>query len=89
MEIIDNFFRKQNLTLPDGERWRTLSTNVFEVVDGKRILFRDSYSLFHQLRTEDKKIELKQDIIAAAMTHEEIHEDVERFFGKLKGIIKP
>jgi AAA domain, putative AbiEii toxin, Type IV TA system/AAA ATPase domain len=80
---IDQFFTSENLTLPVGKTWRNVSANVFQAVDGKRMLFSDDVALFHKLRNGDPKIELLRDRVAAAMTADEIHEDVHQFFAKL------
>ena len=80
---IAEFFDGQNLTLPPGKTWRNVAANIFEVVDGKRILFENDDSLFHTLRRGDPSLQLIRENVAAAMNAEEIHEDVNRFFAKL------
>ena len=80
---IADFFSGQNLTLPSGKTWRNVAANVFEVVDGKRILFENDDSLFHTLRQGNPSVRLIRENVAAAMNSEEIHEDVHRFFAKL------
>ena len=80
---IDHFFADQNLTLPAGRTWRNVSANIFQAVDGKRILFRDDDSLFHTLRGGESKVEVLRESVAAGMFAEEIHEDVHQFFSKL------
>ena len=82
-QTIDEFFSDQNLTLPRGKSWRNVSANVFSVVDGKRILFENNDSLFHQLRNGEPSIELIRENIAMSMTADEILEDVHQFIGKL------
>ena len=82
-QTIDEFFSDQNLTLPRGKSWRNVSANVFSVVDGKRILFENNDSLFHQLRNGEPSIELIREKIAMSMTADEIHEDVHQFIDKL------
>ena len=84
---IDAFFSDQNLTLAAGKTWRTVTANIFAVVDGKRILFENDDSLFHGLRKGAPPVEVLRERVAAAMTAEEIHEDVHRFFGKLVGMV--
>ena len=44
--IVNRFFVDQNLTLPGGRTWRKVSANVFQVVDGKRILFESQDRFF-------------------------------------------
>ena len=87
--IIDEFFTGQNLTLPPGRNWRSITANVFSVVDGKRILFENDDSLFHQLRNAKQAAQLLREQVAAIMTADEIHEDVHRFFSKLVALTKP
>ena len=83
LQAIDNFFSDQNLTLPRGGLWRNVSANVFSVVDGKRILFENDDSLFHQLRNGSPSLNLIREQVAASMVADEIHEDVHVFFKKL------
>jgi hypothetical protein len=52
------------LTLPPGRTWRSVSANVFSVVNGKRILFEDDDSLFHQLRNGSSSVQLIREQIA-------------------------
>jgi len=86
LSIVGRFFNDENLTLPVGKAWRTLSANVFSVVDGKRILFENENSLFQQLKRHDPALLLIREEIAMAMTADEIHEDVHAFIGKLKSM---
>ncbi len=83
LQVIDQFFVDENLTLSAGKTWRSVSANIFSAVNGKRILFENDNSLFHTLRNGNPSIELRRERIAATMTAEEIHEDVHQFFGKL------
>ena len=83
---INAFFAGENLTLPPGQTWRTVSANIFKVVDGKRILYENSDSLFQKLRQEKPPIEIFREIVAALMQPDEIHEDVHELFGKLKAL---
>lgn len=46
MNAIDDFFDEQNLVLPKGKTWRDVSANIFTEVNGKKILFEQSDSLF-------------------------------------------
>ena len=87
LQIIDKFFADENLTLPGGKTWRNVSANIFELVNGKRILFENDTSLFHTLRNGAPSIELIRERVAAAMTTEEIHEDVHGFFEKLIAMV--
>ena len=83
LQSINAFFEGQNLTLPPGKIWRNVDANIFQIVDGKRILFENDNSLFHILRQGDPSIELIRENVAAAMSSEEIHTDVHEFFIKL------
>ncbi len=87
LQSITVFFEGQNLTLPPGKTWRNVDANIFEIVDGKRILFENNNSLFHTLRQGDPSIELIRENVAAAMNSNEIHEDVHEFFIKLTNLI--
>lgn len=87
LKAIDLFFADQNLTLPAGKTWRSVSANIFQQVDGKRILFKNDDSLFHTLRNGDPKVEVLRERVAAVMTADEIHEDVHQFFIKLMAMV--
>jgi len=88
LQAIADFFSGQNLTLPPGQTWRNVAANIFELVDGKRILFENDDSLFHTLRLGNPAVMLIRENVAAAMNAEEIHENVHRFFVKLIGMIQ-
>ncbi len=83
LKVIDEFFTGQNLTLPPGKTWRNVTANVFSMVDGKRILFEDDNSLFHQLRNSSPPVKLAREQVALSMVAGEIHEDVHHFISKL------
>lgn len=83
LQAIDQFFADENLTLPASKTWRNVSANIFQEVDGKRILFKNDASLFHTLRRGDPTVEVRRERVAAVMTADEIHEDVHQFFGQL------
>ena len=87
LRTITDYFAGQNLTLPPGRTWRDVSANIFEVVDGKRILFENDNSLFHTLRKGSPAVALIRENVAAAMTADDIHNDVHQFFAKLKSIV--
>ena len=86
--VINTFFADQNLTLASGKTWRNVSADIFSVVNGKRILFENDNSLFHTLRNGNPTVKLIRESIAAAMTADEIHEDVHGFFAKLREMVK-
>jgi predicted ATPase len=82
-ETVHAFFKAENLTLPQGQSWRTVSANIFSVVHGKRLLFENENSLFHRLRQLDPRVQLIRETVAVGMTADEIHNDVHGFFAKL------
>lgn len=88
-ELIREFFASENLTLPPGQSWRDVKANIFQVVNGKKLLFENSDSLFQRLKSYKplmqsvSVLELTREIVAANMTADEIHEDVRQFFDKL------
>lgn len=88
MRIIDAFFVGQNLTLPPGRTWRDVGANVFSVVDGKRILFKDDNSLFQQLRNGSPSVAPTREQVAMSMNADDIHEDVHQFIGRLQVLTK-
>jgi len=87
LQVIETFFSEQNLTLAAGKTWRKVTANIFSVLDGKRILFENNDSLFHALRKGTPPVEVLRERVAAAMTADEIHEDVHRFFAKLRAMM--
>jgi len=86
LKLIDGFFIDQNLTLPPGRTWRSVTANVFSVVDGKKILFENADGLFHRLRQGDPPLQLLREEVALTMTAGEIHDDVYEFIAKLRGM---
>lgn len=85
--VIDDFFRDQNLTLPPGRSWQTVTADIFSAVDGKKILFESESSLYRELIATDPSLSLSRESVARAMTAEEVHEDVHHFFGKVKSMV--
>jgi hypothetical protein len=83
LQIIDDFFSGENLTLPSGKTWRNVTAHVFSAVDGKLLLFEMDDALFHQLRNLSPSVQLNRQQVAMAMIPEEIHEDVYQFMKKL------
>jgi hypothetical protein len=88
LKTVDKFFADQNLALPPGKTWKNLTANVFAVVDGKRILFEDDDSLFHQLRKGSPSLNLIREQVAMSMAADELHEDVHHFISKLISLIR-
>jgi hypothetical protein len=86
-EVVQRFFVNQNLTLPPERTWRDVSANVFQVVDGKRILFENQDALFQQLKQIDATLLLSREKVAGAMKTEELHTDVLALFEKLKNAV--
>lgn len=86
LSIVDGFFGDENLTLPAGKTWQTVSANVFSVVDGKRLLFENKNSLFQRLKQHEPPLQLIREEIALAMSADEIHGDVHAFIDKLKSM---
>jgi hypothetical protein len=83
LQTIDDFFGGENLTLPAGKSWRNVSANIFQMVDGKRILFENDDSLFQRLRTGSPSLTPTREQVAMNMIPDEIHDDVHRFIGKV------
>jgi len=81
--VIDQFFADENLTLPQGKSWRDSTANIFRVVDGKRLLFENDNSLFHQLRKRNPSLQLLREQVALSMALDEIHDDVHHVMAKL------
>lgn len=83
LQIVDESFEEQNLLLPKRNTWKTISANIFKVVDGKKILFQNQDSLFQKIRGKSGFL-LTRETIALSMLPEEIHEDIEKLFEKLE-----
>lgn len=92
-EMIENFFAGENLTLPPGQSWRDVKANIFQLVNGKKLLFENPDSLFQRLKSYELPIqstsalELTREIVAASMVADEIHKDVHQFFNKLSQLL--
>lgn len=88
-DIIDDFFAEQNLTLPPKSSWRNVKANVFEVVDGKKILFENEDSLFNRILVQSKGyLKISRPIVAISMVENEIHQDIVDLFASLEDNIK-
>lgn len=85
-DLVADFFTSENLTIPPKKKWVDLDANVFKVVDGKKILFDSTESLFNQLRKTNMEPSLTREAVAGAMIKEEIHQDVKDLFKKLEMI---
>jgi ABC-type dipeptide/oligopeptide/nickel transport system ATPase component len=84
INLIDGFFVGQNLTLPPNKTWRNVDANVFQVVDGKKMLFEDNNSLFQQLRNTQPAITIPREVVVDFMKEDEIHEDVHLLMNKIQ-----
>ena len=93
-ELIEDFFAGENLTLPPNQSWKNVKANVFQAVNGKKLLFENPDSLFQCLKSYEPLItlasvlELTRESVAANMTPSEIHEDVHQFFDKLSQLLE-
>lgn len=92
-ELIMSFFTSENLTLPPGQTWRDVKANIFQVVDGKKLLFDNQDSLFQRLKSHPPLIqpvalELTREIVAVSMVADEIHEDVHQLFDNLSKLLR-
>jgi predicted ATPase len=86
--IIDNFFAERGLILTNGSSWKNIKTPGFDLADGKKLLFENQDSLFEQIKNIDStQLKINRSMVAAAMTYDEIHEDVVLFFDNLKAIV--
>ena len=88
-EIVDRFFSEENLTLPPRKKWVDLDANVFMVVDGKKILFDSEKSLFNKLRERSAELSVTREVVAGAMSKEEIHQDVHKLFNRISQMVQP
>lgn len=86
-QIIKQFFAEQNLTLPPNKKWVDLDSNVFVVVDGKKILFDSKDSLFNKLRKCNAELSLTREVVAGAMSENEIHQDIQILFKKISQLV--
>lgn len=84
--MIMDYFSAENLTLPKKASWKSLSANVFKVVDGKSLLFTGDNALTRQLTQHFPNAHPTPDTVALSMKKSEIHEDVLAFFSKLSAI---
>jgi len=84
-EIIDAFFSEQGIMLPKGFSWLNVKANIFEVVDGKKILFENQDSLFQRLK-ETNDLKINRERIANNMTVDLLHNDIITFFEFLTSV---
>lgn len=87
--VIDEFFSEQNLTLSPNTTWRNVKANIFSVVDGKKLLFSNSDSLFHKVKSIDnRRLIINRQTVAASMLESELHQDIIDFFDFLRNTVK-
>jgi len=86
--VVDKFFSERGLILTTGSSWKNIRTPGFDLADGKKLLFENTDSLFEQIKNiDDIELIVNRSSVAAAMTADEIHEDVVLFFANLRKII--
>ncbi len=85
-DVVDEFFSEQNLTLPKGKTWRNVSANIFNEVNGKKILFEREDSLFQRINN-GFKLKINREALSNNFKPEEIHQDIIDLFDKLKAIL--
>ena len=86
INVIDNFFDEQNLTLPKGKSWKNVSANIFIEVNGKKILFEQADSLFQRINN-GFGLKINREVLSNNFIPEELHQDVIDFFNKLEAVI--
>jgi predicted ATPase len=85
-EIITNFFNEQGISLPTGFNWQNVKANIFQAVNGKKILFENGDALFQRLR-EKEELKITREKVANNMTVEMMHNDIIGFFNHLSSIV--
>ena len=87
-QLINEFFINENINLPPNSTWKNVNASMFKVLDGKKLLFENSDSLFERIRKESKEeIKINRLAVSKSMLPEEIHEDIEHFFENLTKIL--
>jgi predicted ATPase len=93
-DLVEDFFVSENLVLPPNQSWRSVKANIFQVVNGKKLLFENVDSLFQRLKSyrlpvqSVAALEMTREIVATNMTTNEIHEDVHAFFERISQLVK-
>ncbi len=86
-DLIDSYFANENLTLPTGASWRDVNASIFKVLDGKKLLFENSDSLFERIKSHSKGIlKINRVSLASNMEPSEIHADIVKFLSNLDSI---
>jgi AAA15 family ATPase/GTPase len=83
--LIDSFFEEQNLNLPKNKTWNDVNANIFQVLDGKRILFENNDSLFHKIMGI-KGVKINREKVARSLSKKDIHQDIIEFFNDLQSL---
>lgn len=86
LKLVDDFFTSQNITLPSSTTWENVKANIFQLIDGKKILFENPDSLFQKIQKESNSL-INRESVANVMQPEEIHEDIKFFFRKLENTV--
>ena len=87
-DIIDSFFRNENLTLPPASNWGNVEASIFKVLDGKKLLFEQADSLFEKLKNEEGgNLKLNRIAVSSHMNPDEIHQDIKDLFLNLEKIV--
>lgn len=87
-DIIDAHFVNENLILPPGTTWKNVNANIFKVLDGKKLLFENTDSLFEKIKKHDKNnLKINRISLANNMDTSEIHIDIDHFFNNLQSIV--
>jgi hypothetical protein len=87
-EIIDDFFAEQSIPLspPKNFTWVNIKANIVQAVDGKKILFENSDSLFYRIQ-QVEGLKINREKVSINMSEEMIHEDIVHFFAHLSMIV--
>ncbi len=86
-ETIRDFFSEQGLILPTGFFWQNVKANIFQAVDGKKILFENSDALFHRLNAIND-LKINREKVSNNMNSEMIHSDINAFFNHLSAVVQ-
>ena len=86
LDIVNDFFVEQNLTLPKGKTWRNVSANIFSAVNGKKILFEQADSLFQRISIKCG-LTINRETLSNNFKPEELHQDVIDLFDRLAAIL--
>ncbi len=87
-KTVAEFFGSENLALPRGQTWRNVSANIFQVVDGKKLLFGNEQALFMKLRTGDPAVDVLREVVAGSMHADDLHADIHDFFQRLSKAVE-